>query len=74
MCTHFYLQYQSQELKDIMQEAVIMPEEKINEWISPDSKPEDILPYALTDLIMKKTTENEEKDEPKGFVFLDNYE
>ena len=55
MCTHFYLQYQSQELKDIMQEAVIMPEEKINEWISPDSKPEDILPYALTDLIMKKT-------------------
>ncbi len=74
MCTHFYLQYQSQELKDIMQEAVIMPEEKINEWIYPNSKPEDILPYALTDLIMKKTTENEEKDEPKGFVFLDNYE
>lgn len=58
MCTHFYLQYQSQELKDIMQEAVIMPEEKINEWISPNSKPEDILQYALTDMIMEKATGN----------------
>ena len=47
-----------------------MPEEKIDEWISPDSKPEDILPYALTDMIMEKATENDEKDEPKGFLFI----
>ena len=57
MCTHFYLQYQSQELKDIMQAAV-------------DSKPEDLLSYALTDMIMEKATENDEKDEPKGFLFI----
>ena len=49
---------------------LIMPEEKIDEWISPDSKPEDILPYALTDMIMEKATGNEENDEPKGFLFI----
>jgi hypothetical protein len=57
----------------MFQITFIMPEEKIDEWISPDSKPEDILPYALTDMIMEKATGNEDKDEPKGFVFLDNY-
>lgn len=57
----------------MFQITFIMPEEKIDEWISPDSKPEDILPYALTNMIMEKATGNEDKDEPKGFVFLDNY-
>jgi putative SOS response-associated peptidase YedK len=49
---------------------LIMPKERIDEWISPDSKPEDLLSYALTDMIMEKATENDEKDEPKGFLFI----
>ncbi len=51
---------------------LIMPEEKIDEWISPDSKPEDLLSYALTDMIMEKATENDEKDESKGFPFINS--
>ena len=47
---------------------LIMPEEKIDEWISPDSKPENLLSYALTDMIMEKATENDEKDEPKSLI------
>ena len=50
----------------------IMPKERIDEWIGPDSKPEDLLPYALTDMIMEKATENDEKDEPNGFLFITN--
>ena len=49
---------------------LIMPKERIDEWISPASKPEDLLSYALTDMIMEKVTENDEKDEPKGFLFI----
>lgn len=30
---------------------LILPKECIGDWISPDGKPEDILPYAVTDLI-----------------------
>ncbi len=33
---------------------VILPKNRIMQWISPDSKPEDILPYALTDMIFEK--------------------
>ena len=36
---------------------LIMPEDKIDEWISPDSKPEDLRSYALTDMIMEKATD-----------------
>ena len=36
---------------------LILPEERIDEWINPDSKPEDLLSYALTDMIMEKATE-----------------
>ena len=61
----------SEELRRIHDRMpLIMPEEKINEWISPDLKPEDILSYALTDMIMEKATGNEENDEPKGFLFI----
>ena len=49
---------------------LILPKERIEEWINPDSKPEDLLSYALTDMIMEKATENDEKDEPKGFLFI----
>ena len=68
MCTHFYLQYQSQELKDIMQAAV--DSKLANRLIHERAKPEDLLSYALTDMIMEKATENDEKDEPKGFLFI----
>ncbi len=34
---------------------LIMPEKLINEWIRPDVKPEELLPYALTDMIYEKT-------------------
>ena len=33
---------------------LILPEEKIDEWITPSSKPEEIIPYALSDMIMEK--------------------
>ena len=33
----------------------ILPEDKINEWISPSSKPESLLPYALTDMVLEKS-------------------
>ena len=33
---------------------LIMPKERIHEWVSPDIRPEEILPYALTDLIAEK--------------------
>ena len=31
-----------------------MPEQLVNEWIRPDVKPEELLPYALTDMIFEK--------------------
>ena len=33
---------------------LIMPDDLVNEWIRPDTKPEDLLPYALTDMIYEK--------------------
>ncbi|MCR5684178.1 MAG: SOS response-associated peptidase [Lachnospiraceae bacterium] len=33
---------------------LILPEERIDDWIDPDSNPEEILRYALTDMIMEK--------------------
>ncbi len=33
---------------------LIMPEDRIDEWIRPDSEPEKLLPYALTDMICEK--------------------
>lgn len=38
---------------------LIMPEEKIDEWISPASRPEELLNYALTDMIMEKCTHSQ---------------
>jgi len=33
---------------------LIFPKELIKEWIRPETKPEEILPYALTDMMMEK--------------------
>lgn len=35
---------------------LILPEDKIDEWIHPDSDPENLVPLALTDMIMEKAT------------------
>ncbi len=34
---------------------LILPEEKISEWIDPGAKPEELLKYALTDMVFEKT-------------------
>lgn len=34
---------------------VILTEDKIDEWINPDSDPNSLLPYALTDMVFEKT-------------------
>ena len=34
---------------------LIMPEQMITRWITPEEKPEDLLAYALTDMIVEKT-------------------
>ena len=36
----------------------MLPEEMTDAWISPDQKPEDIIRYALTDLVMERVTED----------------
>jgi putative SOS response-associated peptidase YedK len=33
---------------------LIMPGEMVNEWIRPDTKPEELLPYALTEMDFEK--------------------
>ena len=33
---------------------LIMPKNRIHEWVSPDIRPEELLPYAVTDLIAEK--------------------
>lgn len=33
---------------------LIMPERLVNEWIRPDIKPEELLPYALTEMVFEK--------------------
>ena len=35
---------------------LIMPRDLVNDWIRPDVKPEDLLPYALTDMVYEKAT------------------
>ena len=32
-----------------------LPKERVSEWIRPDTKPEKLLPYALTDMIFEKS-------------------
>ncbi len=34
---------------------LILPKNRIADWIRPDTKPGDILPYALTDMVFEKT-------------------
>ena len=34
---------------------LILPKDLIEVWIRPDTKPEDLLPYALTDMVFEKT-------------------
>ena len=34
---------------------LILPGERVNDWIRPDAKPEDLLPEALTDMAYEKT-------------------
>ena len=33
---------------------LIMPGELVSEWIRPDVKPEELLPYTLTDMVAEK--------------------
>lgn len=33
---------------------LIMPQKLVNEWIRPDVKPEDLLPYSLTEMVFEK--------------------
>ncbi len=35
---------------------LILPKDKIAEWIRPDAKPEEVLPFALTEMVLEKTT------------------
>ena len=35
---------------------LILPEDKIDDWISPDKNPDTLIGYALTDMIAEKTT------------------
>ncbi len=34
---------------------LMLPEDKIDAWIDPYSKPEELLPYALSDVVLEKT-------------------
>ena len=33
---------------------LILPKEQIDEWIRPNAKPEELLAFALTDMVMEK--------------------
>ena len=33
---------------------LMLPDDKIDEWISPSAQPEDLIPYALSDMVMEK--------------------
>ena len=37
---------------------LILPKEKVSEWINPSSNPEALLQYALSDMVAEKTDEN----------------
>ena len=32
----------------------MIPAEKISEWVSPEANPAEVMPYALTDMIMEQ--------------------
>ena len=34
---------------------VIFPKDMIDDWIRPDTKPEDLMKYALSDMLFEKT-------------------
>ena len=34
---------------------LMLPADRIDEWIDPSSKPEEVIPYALSDMIIEKT-------------------
>lgn len=34
---------------------LLLPEEKIGEWIDPANKPEELMPFSLTDMLFEKT-------------------
>lgn len=36
---------------------LMIPEDKIDEWLDPSSNPDDILPYALSDMVIEKAEE-----------------
>jgi hypothetical protein len=38
---------------------LILPEEMTDAWISPEQKPEDIIGYAVTDLVMERVSAEE---------------
>ncbi|MBP5295110.1 MAG: SOS response-associated peptidase [Lachnospiraceae bacterium] len=45
----------SEELRRIHDRMpLILPEERIVEWITPDARPEAVLPFALTDMYLEK--------------------
>ncbi len=35
---------------------LILPKDRIDDWIKPDTRPEDLLPFALTDMLTEKTS------------------
>lgn len=36
---------------------LILPEKLVDEWIRPDARPEELLPYAVTDMDFEQVTE-----------------
>ena len=47
----------SKELRKIHDRMpVMLPRNKIEKWISPDIKPESVIPYAINDVMMEKVT------------------
>ena len=41
---------------------LMIPEDRIDEWINPYSKPEEVLPYALSDMIIEKADDGQKTD------------
>ena len=44
---------------------LILPKDRIDEWIRPDAKPEDLLAFALTDMVMERATESTQTPMPR---------
>ena len=49
---------------------VILTEDKIDEWINPDSDPNDLLPYVLTDMVFEKAELDKEYKEMESICAL----